>query len=62
MLTVASGWPLFWAIIGGGAVVVALLSAAVGSPRWFRHGQARPSLTPVRHAGGHEVTDHRTAA
>ena len=61
MLSFASGWPAFWAIIGGGAVVVALLSALVGSPRWFRRGQVRPALA-MRPAGDRQVSEHATAA
>ena len=35
-------WPLFWTVLGGGALVTAVLSllAATFSPAWFRPGNS----------------------
>ncbi|MGO8892058.1 MAG: hypothetical protein ACLP8X_00605 [Streptosporangiaceae bacterium] len=51
MLTFAADfWPLFWTIIGAGALVTVMLSLLVAtfSPTWFRsHQRHQPTLTPV---------------
>jgi len=55
-------WPLFWAVIGGGAaltVLVSLLVATVPLPRRHR----RPQLTVIEEAPRyHEETGQRTMA
>ncbi|HZR47953.1 MAG TPA: hypothetical protein VFB06_00380 [Streptosporangiaceae bacterium] len=48
MLSYASDfWPLFWIIVGSGAVLTALICLLVAtfSPSWFkRHGQHAPLI------------------
>ena len=49
----ADFWPLFWTIIGGGALVTVLLSLLVAtfSPTWFRsHQRHQPTLAPAKPA------------
>lgn len=60
MLSYASDfWPLFWLIIGAGAVltVLACLLVAVFSPAWFRHDRHESAgRLPSRAASGHVRT------
>jgi hypothetical protein len=62
MLSFASDfWPLFWTMIGGGALVTAALSLLVAtfSPAWFR--PHRPALTLESPAGWHDHQAGREA-
>jgi hypothetical protein len=61
MLTLAANfWPLYWTVIGGGAVLTVLLSLLVAtfSPRWFRR---RRQLAKVLHMRPARY-DHRAKA
>ncbi len=57
-------WPLFWAIVGGGALVTVVLALLVAAfPRvWFRSpDRRRPTLTPPGPARRHAGSGHRAA-
>jgi len=63
----ADFWPLFWTIIGAGALVTVVLSLLVAtfSPTWFRsHQRHQPTLTlaePGEQHAGHDYQAGREA-
>ena len=64
MLSFASDfWPLFWTIVGTGALVVVLLSVLVAaySPAWFRREHGGPP-TERADRNGHRAGEYARAA
>ncbi len=62
----AEFWPLFWAIIGGAAVLTVALSVLIGTitPAGFRPRRQHPAVAPAELAGrpaGREDQAHREA-
>ena len=62
----ADFWPLFWAIMGGAAVLTVALSLLIATitPAGFRPQRRRTALAPVGPAGrqaGHDAPAHPEA-